>query len=106
MRSIKNALALAAVAVVSSSSPAHAQSANPVSDALRSTMQGMEKNFLGSAETMPADKYGFKPTDKNMTFGAHMAHMTDFNETMCAMIGGASAPAGASYRQPLLRPIS
>ncbi len=68
---------------------------SPVSDALRSTMQRAEKNFLGSAETMPADKYTYKPTDKNMTFGAHMAHMGDFNNTMCSLISGQAAPAGA-----------
>jgi hypothetical protein len=93
MTPIRSALSLALLGFTALSAGAQA-SANPVSDALRSTLTRAEKNFLGSAETMPADKYGYKPTDKNMTFGAHMAHMADFNDMMCALIGGASAPGG------------
>ena len=65
MTPIRSALSLALLGFTALSAGAQA-SANPVSDALRSTLTRAEKNFLGSAETMPADKYGYKPTDKNM----------------------------------------
>src|SRR5918999_213477 len=38
----------------------------PVSDAVRSAAARAEKNFIGAAENMPADKYGFKPTAAQM----------------------------------------
>jgi uncharacterized damage-inducible protein DinB len=74
---------------------ATAQTANPVATAFRSQMQTAAKNLGGSADAMPADKYGYKPTPKNMSFAEHMNHLATFNETMCELIGGTKPPQHA-----------
>jgi uncharacterized damage-inducible protein DinB len=72
-----------------------ARAQNPVSDALRSTLDQAHANIVGAAATMPPDKYSYKPTPAHMTFAQHVLHMADFNETMCALLSGTSAPAHA-----------
>ena len=66
---------------------------NPVATALRADMDRYEKILVASAETMPADKYGTKPTDKQMSFGELIRHVTTSNTMLCAWIAGQTAPA-------------
>lgn len=66
--------------------------ANPISMALKSNMQSMQKNLVGAAETMPADKYGFKPTPAQMSFGQLVLHVAGSNEFMCSTIAGTKGP--------------
>ena len=83
--------------------------ATPVSDAVRSAAARAEKNFIGAAESMPADKYGFKPTAGQMTFGEVIAHMAGGNDALCSSIGGVPSPkrpelgAGASKEKLVAR---
>jgi hypothetical protein len=69
--------------------------AAPVASAFRASLQSAQKNLVAAAEAMPADKYAYKPTEGHMTFAQHMAHIGDFNETMCSLISGAKPPARA-----------
>ncbi len=56
--------------VTCSSTPAAlAAQSNPVSNAVRATPRDNGKNLLAAAQAMPADKYGYKPTPAQMTFG-------------------------------------
>jgi hypothetical protein len=55
-------------------------------------MQRMERNLVGAAEEMPADKYGYKPTPQNMSFGQLVLHVAGSNDYMCATIAGSQAP--------------
>jgi hypothetical protein len=66
---------------------------NPVSDAVRASAADEGKNLLAAARAMPADKYGYKPTPAQMTFGALIAHIEGDNRTTCTAIGGAPPPA-------------
>jgi hypothetical protein len=84
--------AASAATLCASAASLSAQASSPVAAAFRNSLATASKNFTGSAERMPEDKYGYKPTPANMTYGAHMAHMADFNEMMCGLIGGAKAP--------------
>lgn len=84
-------VALVTLAVVISGGTVRAQ--NTVVTSLRSRLATMSRNIPASAELMPADKYEYKPTPSNLTFAQHMVHMADFNEAMCAVIGGVAAPA-------------
>lgn len=70
-------------------------SAHPLSDALRQSLQRAQRNIVGAAETMPADRYGYKPTPAQMSFGQQVLHVAEGNEAMCASISGAKAPAEA-----------
>jgi cystathionine beta-lyase/cystathionine gamma-synthase len=64
----------------------------PVSDALRSIAQRGSKNLIAAAEEMPPDKYGFKPTPAQMSFGKVIAHLSGGNDFLCSAISGAEAP--------------
>jgi hypothetical protein len=83
--------------------------AAPVSDAIRSIAQRFSKNFVAAAEEMPADKYGFKPTPAQMTFGEVILHIAQGNDYVCSQIGGVPVPrrselaAGASKEKVVSR---
>ena len=69
-----------------------AQEKNPVAAAIRETLQGRSKNMVAAAEEMPADKYGFKATPDQMTFGHLTLHIVDANYLFCSKISGVAAP--------------
>ena len=79
------ALALASVA-------ATAQVKNPVSSALRDTFTGRQKNTIAAVEAMPADKFSFKPSADQMTFGHLVAHMIESNNSFCSKAAAVPAP--------------
>ena len=75
-----------ATQVIASPSP------NPVSDTLRQLVARYAKNMVGAAELMPADKYDFKPTPQEITFGHLVGHIAQSNFGLCARISGTPAP--------------
>src|SRR6266705_4359728 len=81
------ALSAAPVAVA----PAHAQ--NPIMNGLRAIEQRQANNIVDAAEAMPADKYGFKPTPAQMSFGDVVAHLVrEGNDYLCGAASGQKAP--------------
>lgn len=66
---------------------------NPVSTAVQQMGQGHSKNLLAAAQAMPADKYSFKPTPAQMTFGELIAHVADDNGITCGAISGKPSSA-------------
>lgn len=66
--------------------------ANPVADAFRASYQEAQRNLVEAAEQMPADKYGYKPTPAQMTFGEIVVHLAGANAFMCSAIGGKDRP--------------
>ncbi len=46
------------------------------------------KILIDAAESMPADKYGYKPTAAQWTFGKIIAHMAGDNRVTCSAIAG------------------
>jgi DinB family protein len=82
----------------------------PVSQAFREGATGAAKRLTAAAEEMPADKYSFKPTPAQMSFGDIVAHLIEGNDYLCGVIGGAKAPArakvtGASGKDALVREL-
>ena len=69
-----------------------AQSTAPVASAFRDNAQEMKKNIVAAAELMPSDKYGFKPTPAQMSFGDVVEHLARGNDYLCGTIGAAKAP--------------
>src|SRR5207244_5899110 len=75
-----------------------AQAKNPVADAFRSVEQRQAKNITDAAEEMPADKYAYKPTPAQMSFGDVIAHLiADGNDYLCGAASGQTAPARAKF---------
>jgi hypothetical protein len=81
-----------------SSLTAYAQSKNPVSDALRQILPGRQKNTVAAIEAMPADKFGYKPTADQMTFGHLVTHMIEANNFLCAGASGVAEPKAAELK--------
>jgi hypothetical protein len=75
-----------------SASMSPASSANPVSDAVRSTEQRIARNLVAAMDAFPADKYVYKPTDAQMTVGAIAVHLIEGNDMLCSTVGGTTAP--------------
>jgi uncharacterized damage-inducible protein DinB len=68
------------------------QSKSPVSDVLRAMLAGREKATVAAFEEMPADKYGYKPTPDQMTFGHLAAHIVSSNYFFCSNVGDVAKP--------------
>jgi hypothetical protein len=71
-------------------------SPSPVSDAFRNEAQRSAKNLVAAAEVMPADKYSFKPTPAQMSFGEIVLHLSGGNDALCGQIAGVKAPTRSS----------
>jgi len=65
-----------------------AQETNPVSSAVKEIMPRQQKNLVAAAEEMPADKYNYKPTEQQMTFGHLVLHIIGTNNDLCSKISG------------------
>ena len=65
---------------------------NPVSTALRDILPGRQKKTVAAVEAMPADKFTYKPSADQMTFGHLVAHMAETNFLLCGKAGDVPAP--------------
>ena len=52
----------------------------------------VQRNLEASADAMPAEKYGFRLTDGQMTFAEWLNHSTQRNYSDCAALKGESVP--------------
>src|SRR5579864_9234076 len=65
---------------------------DPVRSALRDILPGRQKNTVAAVEAMPADKFSYKPTADQMTFGHLVTHMVESNYLLCGRATAVSAP--------------
>jgi hypothetical protein len=72
--------------------PALAAAQAPVASAFRDDAKDVGKNLIAAAEVMPADKYSYKPTPAQMSFGEIVMHLAQGNDALCGLIGGVKAP--------------
>jgi DinB superfamily len=63
---------------------------NPVTSVVKEILPRQQKNLVAAAEEMPADKFGFRPTPEQMTFGNLVLHIIQSNSYLCAKIGEVS----------------
>ncbi len=68
---------------------------SPVAEAFRDYAKHSGDHLMAAADEMPADKYSYKPTPAQMTFGEIVAHLSEGNDYFCGEIGGMKAPARA-----------
>jgi DinB family protein len=71
----------------------------PVSTSLRTILPNRQKNILGAIEAMPADKFGYKPTPDQMSFGHLVVHITESNNAQCARIADIAPPKVEELRE-------
>lgn len=97
---IRPVLLAAALSIPTAAHTQHAAhpaspSASPVASALRENAQRSQRILVAAAEDMPANKYGFKPTPAQMSFGQLVLHVAGANEFMCSSVTGATRPTEA-----------
>jgi len=64
-----------------------AQDKNPVTSVVKEIMPRQQRNLVAAVEAMPADKFGYKPTEQQMTFGRLLLHIIESNNYLCSKIG-------------------
>jgi hypothetical protein len=60
--------------------------ANPLTSTVRKQFDDYAKNLVATAEIMPEEKYSFRPTPENMTFGKTIGHIADVNNAVCSKL--------------------
>jgi uncharacterized damage-inducible protein DinB len=69
-----------------------AQQKNAVAEGIATEAHNHSKNMIAAAEAMPAEKYAFKASEQQITFGDLVAHSAQANNTLCAAAAGEKAP--------------
>ena len=84
------ALLLLAASAIAQTTPAPTK--NPISSALRDILPSRQKNTIAAVEAMPAEKFNYKPSADQMTFGHLVAHMVEANYAVCSGAAAVTAP--------------
>jgi uncharacterized damage-inducible protein DinB len=66
---------------------------NPLSTHNKFVYTQMKKIVLASAEKMPEESYGFKPTEAVRSFGQIVGHVADSQYRFCSIVLGEANPA-------------
>jgi hypothetical protein len=83
---------LALIAQAPAAAPALAvDTKNPVVWSANEMYARQAKLIVAAAELMPADKYSYKPTPEQLSFGRIIAHVAQSNTGLCAMLSGTPA---------------
>jgi uncharacterized damage-inducible protein DinB len=88
------ALSLMMTASFSAQDRGGAASANQVSQAIKNSWNGAERNITESADQMPEADYAFKPVDSVRTFGQILAHVAGASYMYCSAAKGEKSPFG------------
>src|SRR5580698_3358801 len=72
---------------------------DPVSTALRMLLPGRAKNTVGAIDAMPSDKFGYKPTPDQMSFGHLVVHIIESNNGLCAKVADVPAPKVDEFKE-------
>ena len=67
-------------------------SQNSVTEAVRIVFDTESKNLISSAELMPANKYDYRPTPAQITFGQLIVHVVQTNFAICGGIADVAVP--------------
>jgi len=65
---------------------------NAVMDVVRGNLDSSAKNMVAAAKAMPAEKYAYKPTEGQRSFGEIVSHVAGSNNYLCSTLSGMAAP--------------
>ena len=71
---------------------AFSQEKNPVTSTVKEILPRQQKNLVAAAEAMPADKYSYKPTEQQMTYGHLILHIIESNNLFCSKVADVPEP--------------
>jgi len=69
-----------------------APSTSPLDDALSQSLARNSKNMAAAAEAMPPEKFSFKPTAPQNSYGHLVVHIAESNFRFCSAVSGVAAP--------------
>lgn len=72
---------------------------NPVATVLRTTLASRQKNTLAAIDAMPADKFAYKPTPDQTSFGHLVVHIIESNNGLCAKVADVPAPKVDEFKE-------
>jgi hypothetical protein len=80
-------LALAVPVLVSDQQPPAGQQANPITGAFRGRITALQRNIAQAFDSIPGDKFGYKPTPAQLTIGYIAQHLANDNYLFCDAFG-------------------
>ena len=72
---------------------------DPVATSVRMLLPRSQKNVLGAIEAMPGDKFAFKPTAEQMSFGHLVTHIIESNYFLCAKAADVPEPKAEAAKE-------
>ena len=84
-------LALALPTTLAAQQPAGTPVANPITTAFRGRIVTLHRNLSQAFDSIPADKFGYKPTPAQQTFGYIAQHLADDSYLFCNTFGDMKA---------------
>lgn len=84
-------LALVVPAALAAQQPPAAPSANPITDVFRGRITSLHRNLAQAFDSIPADKFGYKPTPAQQTVGYIAQHLANDNYLFCNAFGDMKA---------------
>lgn len=76
-----------------------AQEKNPVTSVVKEILPRQQKNLVAAAEAMPADKFNYKPSEPQVTFGHLVLHIVESNNHLCSRIGDVAELKAAPVKE-------
>jgi hypothetical protein len=92
MRNGKLVWAVCICLILAAAARAQESSSNPVTASAKEIFDRQSARIAASADQMPGEKYGYHPTPEQWTFGKIIAHVSQSDFAVCAMISGTPAP--------------
>ncbi len=80
-------LALVVPAALAAQQPPAAPSANPITDVFRGRIMALHRNLAQAFDSIPADKFGYKPTPAQQSIGYIAQHLANDNYLFCNAFG-------------------
>lgn len=80
-------LVLAVSGVLSAQQPSGDQQANPITASFRTRINALERNIAQAFDSIPADKFSYKPTPAQLTIGYIAQHLANDNYLFCDTFG-------------------
>jgi hypothetical protein len=91
------------MALICLAAPMAANAQGPAANAVTATAQRILARYsrvlVAAAEEMPPDKYGYRPTPQQMTFGKSIGHIAEVNTFSCSKFSDIPMPEGTKVSE-------
>ena len=91
MKILHAAILLALPATLAAQQQSGAPAANPLTTVFRSRTIGLQRNLAQAFDSIPASKFGYKPTAAQLTVGYIAQHLAEDNYYFCNNFGSTKA---------------